>query len=56
MKEQKALEIVMKLADGLDPESGESLPKDSPYNNPDVIRALFMAVLALKYQIKYKDK
>lgn len=56
MDESKALDIVMKLADGVDPRSGQSLPPESPYQDPETIRALFMAVLALKYQQKYKNQ
>jgi len=33
--------IVKTLAQGTDPTSGEVFPPDSPYNQPDVIRALF---------------
>lgn len=56
MDESKALEIVMKLVDGVNPRTGESLPPESPYQDPETIRALFTAVLALKYQQKYKRK
>ncbi len=35
------LKIVEALANGIDPVTGELLPSDSPYNHPDVIRALF---------------
>jgi hypothetical protein len=54
MDESKALDIVMRLADGVDPRTGAPLPAESPYQDPETIRALFMAVLALKYQQKYK--
>lgn len=54
MDESKALDIVMRLADGVDPRTGATLPAESPYQDPETIRALFMAVLALKYQQKYK--
>ena len=56
MDESRALEIVMKLVDGVHPRTGESLPPESPYQDPETIRALFTAVLALKYQQKYKHK
>lgn len=39
MAEQE--EIVRTLADGVDPTTGEVLPKESVYNSPEVIRALF---------------
>jgi len=41
MELQNAIEIVRNLAKGIDPKSGAFFEKDSPYNNPDVIRALF---------------
>ena len=56
MDEGKALDIVMKHMDGLDPRAGNELPPESPYQHPDTIRALFMAVLVLKYQQKHKNK
>ena len=45
MEIQKAKEILQLLADGVDPTTGELLPDESPYNKPEVIRALF-AVLS----------
>ncbi|EGU61756.1 hypothetical protein VINI7043_21551 [Vibrio nigripulchritudo ATCC 27043] len=36
------LEIVEALANGINPQTGEVLPSESPYNSPDVIRALFL--------------
>ena len=42
-----AKKIVESLADGIDPETGEVLPGESPFNNPQVIRALFVASKAL---------
>ena len=41
MDQEKAHSILSALADGIDPITGEVLPNDSPYNQPDVIRALF---------------
>lgn len=37
----RAREIIRILADGVDPTTGEVLPKESVYNSPEVIRALF---------------
>ena len=54
MEEQKALDIIMRLADGVNPKTGEPLPAESPYQDPETLRALFMAVLALKFQQKHK--
>ena len=33
--------IVKTLAQGVDPTTGEVFPPESPYNNPEVIRALY---------------
>ena len=37
----RAREIIHSLAEGVDPFTGEVLSKDSVYNKPDVIRALY---------------
>ena len=37
----KAREIIRALADGVDPSTGEMLAKESVFNSPDVIRALY---------------
>lgn len=48
MKADRALELIRSLADGRDPHSGEELPIAGPYQQPEVIRALFMAARALE--------
>ena len=48
MDHDKALKILKLLSDGNDPETGKPFPPDSPYQRPDVIRALFHAVRELK--------
>ena len=40
----KALAILRKLAEGIDPFSGEVLPPDSPYQNVQTVRALYKAI------------
>lgn len=40
--------IIDTLASGVDPSTGEFLSDDSPVNQPQVIRALFMASQALQ--------
>lgn len=45
---QKAKEIVQLLADGIDPVTGELLPKDSIYNEPEVIRALHTVINSIR--------
>ena len=48
MEPSEALHIVESLADGVDPYTGEIFPAESPYQNPQVVRALFMALRALE--------
>lgn len=47
MTRQEARNILQSLAHGIDPASGEIFPEQSPFNQPDVIRALFIAGEAL---------
>ncbi|HIF9165370.1 TPA: hypothetical protein ACX6SG_002424 [Photobacterium damselae] len=49
-----ALKNVEVLANGIDPISGEVLPECSPYNNPEVIRSLFIVIGAVKQPKKGK--
>jgi len=42
------LEILQALAAGTDPITGEVFPADSPYNQPEIIRALFFAISQLE--------
>ena len=42
------LEILQALAAGTDPVTGEVFPADSPYNQPEIIRALFFAINQLE--------
>ena len=48
MDENKACGIVSALADGVNPITGEVFPADSPYQSPDIVRALYVAVRALQ--------
>ena len=48
MEVRKAIDILQILADGVDPNTGELFPDDSPYANPDVIRALFTCIQHIK--------
>lgn len=41
MEVERAREIIKQLADGVDPTTGEILPREGVYNKPEVIRALF---------------
>ena len=48
MDEARALTIVSALANGVNPLTGELFAIDSPYQSPDVIRAMYCAVRALE--------
>jgi hypothetical protein len=48
MEEARAHAIVSALANGVNPLTGELFSFDSPYQSPDVIRALYCAVRALE--------
>ena len=50
MEALKAAEIIRALAEGRDPITGETFPPDSPYQQADNVRALFMALEVLKRQ------
>ncbi|WP_060289144.1 hypothetical protein [Burkholderia ubonensis] len=41
-------EIIERLANGIDPITGEILSDQGPFNQPEVIRALFAAAQALR--------
>lgn len=47
MDPDRAKEIIRTLADGRDPVTGAQFPPNSPYQQADTVRALFMAVDAL---------
>lgn len=48
MDQAQALVVVRSLANGVDPESGEVFPPESPYQRPQVVRALYEAATALE--------
>ncbi|MFC5597078.1 HRDC domain-containing protein [Deinococcus cellulosilyticus] len=50
MDSKEALRILQLLADGVDPHSGEVFEDTSPYQHPQVVRALFHAGRALETQ------
>lgn len=47
MEKAAALKILQQLADGVDPHTGRSFGADSPYQHPDTVRALFLALREL---------
>ena len=50
MQTSEALKILQALSDGADPDTGEAFPADSPYQRPQVVRALMAAIRALERQ------
>jgi len=48
MDHEKALSILQALSNGTDPFSGQPFPATSPYQHPDIVRALHQAVRALE--------
>jgi len=50
------LKIIEALANGIDPSTGEVLPNESPYNNPETLRALFAVIAHIKSPPKKKPK
>lgn len=54
MDDNKALNIVSALANGVNPQTGEMFEVDSPYQAAEVIRALYVAVRALELSNRSK--
>ncbi len=52
MEITKSRNIVKTLAQGVHPATGEVFPPDSPYNDPEVIRALFSVLEFVKHARK----
>ncbi len=48
MTPSEAAQILEALARGIDPETGEVLPENSPINSTHVLRALFLGAKALR--------
>lgn len=48
MDSKRAKELLKQMADGINPLTGEVLPEDDLCNQPDIIRALHMAVAVLE--------
>ncbi len=53
---ESSVKVLETLANGIDPITWEVFPPDSPYNNPDVIRALFNCVQHIKSPPKKAKK
>ncbi|MEO8037265.1 MAG: hypothetical protein ABI794_00770 [Betaproteobacteria bacterium] len=52
MENARILAILDALTSGVDPLSGEPFPRDSAYQHPDVVRALFHALRAVEGRIE----
>ncbi len=56
MNQSEALSVVRSLANGVDPESGEVFPPDSPYQRAATVRALFVAAEALERSERFSRR
>jgi hypothetical protein len=56
MDDSKAQSIIATLANGVDPISGRVFPPDSPYQAPDVVRALFLAAQVLDAKVRNRGR
>ena len=56
MSPNEAKSIIEALANGIDPETGDDLAAQSVFNNPQVIRALFVASNALDRLVKRAER
>lgn len=54
METTQAIEIIKAMADGIDPTTGERMPSDSPYQQVDIVRALYTVLPVLESQNKQK--
>ncbi|MFM9881485.1 MAG: hypothetical protein ACKVQT_00540 [Burkholderiales bacterium] len=48
MESTQALKLLTALANGINPITAEAFPAESPYQHPDIVRALFHAVRVLE--------
>ena len=56
MELSQAKEVIYTLSQGIDPASGEVLADNSCFNQPVIIRALFLAHEALEKSFKYQQR
>jgi hypothetical protein len=54
MEIEEAKEIVISLANGINPITGKVFPDDSPYNDPTIIRSLFTVANNVKLPKKHR--
>ncbi len=48
MEKARALQIIQALADGHNPYTGEVFEKESVFQNPETVRALFVAISCIR--------
>jgi hypothetical protein len=53
---KEAMRIIKAAAEGVNPFTGEVLPRDSLYQHPDMVRAMYRALGALEVQQKRELK
>lgn len=56
MEDDRTLNVLNSLAQGVDPETGEVLPRTSVIQQPDVIRALGHAVTVFRHRVAGTDR
>jgi hypothetical protein len=56
MNTEKSLEIIQALANGIDPHTGEEYSADSPYQHPQTVRALFLAIDSMERSKKADER
>ena len=56
METEQAQQIVKALAQGIDPHTGETYAGDSPYQHPQTVRALYLALEAMQQPGRRKAK
>ena len=56
MQLQSALPIVRALADGVNPETGETFSENCPYAEPRTLRALFSAVELMEREVEREKR
>jgi len=56
MDETKAVAILSALANGVNPSTGEIFPPESPYQQVDVVRALFAALERFRVRPRSKSR
>lgn len=52
MRIARAIQVLVALADGVDPVTRKALPPGSPYHQAEVLRALFLAIQTLERQCR----